>query len=73
VRRAREPEEAVFVVRRRLGTAVERNRLKRRLRHIWRLDGGRARVGMVVLAQTPAMGAPFAELRTEVDELMLRL
>ena len=53
----------VLVVRRQLGGAVVRNRVKRRLRHICR--AARLSSG-VVLVQSGAVSAGFGELREEV-------
>lgn len=69
VRRPQEESRLVLVLRRKLGTAVARNRLKRRLRHICReLPVGPA--GLVVLAQPAAMEARFAALREELNRLL---
>lgn len=61
----------VFIVRRKLGTAVMRNRLKRRLRSICReLE---LRQGSVVIAaQPPAIEASYWELREELNVLISR-
>ncbi len=47
-----------------LGCAVRRNRLRRRLREIYRLNEGRFRRGydIVVVTRSRAMDAPYAEL-----------
>ena len=47
-----------------LGCAVRRNRMRRRLREIYRLNEGRFRRGydIVVVARSRAMDAPYAEL-----------
>ena len=62
---------AVFVVRRNLGKAVMRNRLKRRLRIICR-DLEDRQVGLVIAAQPPAIEASFWELREELNVLISR-
>lgn len=72
IRRGREPDGVVFVVRRKLGKAVRRNRLKRRLRHICR-EIPLAGEGLVVLARHPAIDARFLDLRQELVELISRL
>ena len=72
VRGGREPSGVVFVTRRALGTAVVRNRLKRRLRSICRelqpLAGS-----LVILPQTCAAEAPFRVLREVLTELVAKL
>ena len=72
VRPGREPEGAVFVVRKALGTAVVRNRLKRRLRHLYREQAARPG-SLVVLAQGPAARSTYASLRQELCSLLARL
>ncbi|MEW6750938.1 MAG: ribonuclease P protein component [Candidatus Latescibacterota bacterium] len=72
VRRPQEQCGLTFVVRRKLGCAVARNRLRRRLRHICREDESRPG-GLVVMAQAPAMEASFAALRDEFRDLVARL
>lgn len=70
IRRGRESTGVIFVVRRKLGIAVKRNRLKRRLRHIFRqipLEG------IVILAQPPAIEARFRDLQEELYDLVSRL
>ena len=66
VRRIREGSGLILVVRRRLGGAVVRNRLRRRLRHICR-DAGVT--GLVVLAQPGAERMAFVGLRQELVRL----
>ena len=66
IRPARDPSGVVFIVRRKLGTAVQRNRLKRRLRHIFRQH---SLEGVVVLAQPSAIEARFQDLKKELEEL----
>jgi ribonuclease P protein component len=72
VRRGRESRRQVFVVRRKLGSAVVRNRLKRRLRHICRNRPFLPR-NLVILCQPPAVEAPFADLERELDYLVPKL
>ena len=60
------------VVRRRLGNAVVRNRLKRRLRHICR-NRPFLPHNLVILCQPPAVEAPFADLERELDYLVPKL
>jgi len=62
----------VLVVPRRLGNAVSRNRLKRRLRRIaaaWPADQCR----VVVMPQTEAMAAKYADLAADLGSLMARI
>jgi len=49
-------------------TAVARNRLRRRLREVWRteLQQGLAGVDLVIRAKREAYGATFGELRAEL-------
>ena len=72
IRRGRESQRQVFVVRRKLGNAVVRNRLKRRLRHICR-NRPFLPHNLVILCQPPAVEAPFADLERELDYLVPKL
>jgi ribonuclease P protein component len=49
-------------------TAVARNRLRRRLREIWRreLQGGLPAVDLVIRAKREAYGMPFETMRSEL-------
>jgi ribonuclease P protein component len=61
---------------RKVGSAVIRNRLRRRVRESYRRWEGRGRLGaldLVVHLQPPAARASFAELRSEVLDLLGRL
>jgi len=72
MRPGREESGVVLVVRKILGTAVDRNRLKRRLRSLcreWEGGGG----SVVVMPQLSAKGASYADLGRELDELRSRL
>ena len=72
MRPGREESGVVLVVRKILGTAVDRNRLKRRLRSLCReWEGGDGSV--VVMPQLSAKGASYADLGRELDELRSRL
>ncbi|MBT4977168.1 MAG: hypothetical protein HOL51_07405 [Gemmatimonadetes bacterium] len=62
----------VFVVRRKLGNAVKRNRLKRRLRSICRSRPFFPNA-LVVFCQPSAVNAPYADLQRELDSLVSRL
>ena len=70
VRAGREPGGVIFVLRKRLGKAVLRNRLKRRLRHVCRELDLPAEHSLVVLAQQPAGCSSFRRLRAEMMELL---
>jgi ribonuclease P protein component len=56
-------------------SAVNRNRLKRRLREIIRQDILPASCGLDIVVRTApgAYSAPFADLRTEIQGVMGRL
>ena len=68
----RGPAGVVFVVRRKLGKAVERNRLKRRLRSICR-DEQALPESLVVFPQPSATRASYRRLKEELVELVPRL
>ena len=63
-----------IVTSRRVGGAVERNRVRRRLREIVRAERARLSPGMwlVIVARHRAVGAEFAELREEWLSLVRR-
>jgi len=61
-----------FVTGRRLGGAVVRNRLRRRLRESLRVLPSRLGWDVVVSAKAPAAGAPFRELNRAVVDLLTR-
>lgn len=73
IREGREADGVIFVLRKRLGTAVRRNRLKRRLRHAARDLALPASRSIVVLAQRGAVAASFAGLRHELARLLDQL
>ena len=56
-----------IITSRRVGAAVERNRVRRRLREIVRAEFGRLLPGawLVIVARHRAVGGEFAELREE--------
>jgi ribonuclease P protein component len=57
---------------RRLGGAVARNRLRRRLREILRRSPNRSGHGwdMLIVARPTSLGATFEELRTSLERLL---
>jgi len=69
IRRGQETSGLILVTRKALGPAVCRNRLKRRLRHIYRecgpIDGS-----LVVLFRPACVASPYAALREEFDSLI---
>jgi ribonuclease P protein component len=71
--RHRRPEVG-FVVSRSVGSAVVRNRVKRRLRHLMRLYVERLPVGcrVVVRALPPAADAPAASLDADLEAALRR-
>ena len=72
IRGGREDRGQIFVVRRKLGNAVKRNRLKRRLRSICR-SRPYFPCDLVVFCQPSAIEAPFADLERELDSLVAKL
>ncbi|MEE9278297.1 MAG: ribonuclease P protein component [Dehalococcoidia bacterium] len=61
-----------FAVGKRLGGAVVRNRLKRRLREAARLSGARGTADVVVIARAPARHASYQELERTLRSLLRR-
>jgi ribonuclease P protein component len=63
-----------FVVSKAVGSAVDRNRVKRRLRHLMRdrLDRVPAGSRVVVRALPAAAGAPTSTLGEQLDQALLR-
>ena len=72
IRPGKEESGVIFAVRRKLGTAVKRNRLKRRLRHICREQRSLSH-SLVVFPQPQAIEAPFHQLREELNALVSKL
>ena len=61
-----------FVVSRRVGKAVVRNRVRRLLREILRLTPLRPGWDIVFIARRPAADAGYAELKKSVEDLVSR-
>lgn len=61
-----------FVTSKRLGGAVVRNRVRRRLREILREAPAKQGYDVVLSAKTAAARAEFAELRTSVQRLLVK-
>lgn len=61
-----------FVTSKRLGGAVVRNRVRRRLREIVREAGVRPGHDIVLSAKTKATAAPFEDMKTSVLRLLDR-
>lgn len=68
------PARAGFVVSRAVGSAVDRNRVKRRLRHAVaaQLDALPQGTRLVVRAQPAAARASYAELAADLDRCLRR-
>lgn len=63
-----------YVIGRQCGSAVCRNRTRRRLRHLVRDAHGRLGPGSIVFGvNSPGCDAPFAELRQHFDRLLERV
>ena len=70
------PVRIGFTVSRQVGNAVERNRVRRRLREMVRLSaGGGMHDGhdYVLIGRRAALAAPFAEMRRELDAALGRI
>ncbi|MFI5090548.1 MAG: ribonuclease P protein component [Terriglobales bacterium] len=69
LRRASGPARVGFTVTRAMGTAVERNRIRRRLREAVRVNLGAIgnAVDVVIHPKKSAQAAGFAELREEIS------
>jgi ribonuclease P protein component len=61
-----------FAVGRRVGKAVERNRVRRLLREAARLTPVRPGADIVLIARPAAAGAGYTEVRAAVTELLRR-
>jgi len=70
------PPRVGFTVSKKVGNAVERNRVRRRLREIVRLaPAGRLQAGhdYVLIGRRAALGLPFARMVAELDGALDRL
>jgi ribonuclease P protein component len=70
------PVRIGFTVSRQVGNAVERNRVRRRLREIVRLSqGGSMHDGhdYVLIGRRAALGVPFGQMRRELDAALSRI
>ena len=70
------PVRIGFTVSRQVGNAVERNRVRRRLREIVRLSqGGGMHDGhdYVLIGRRAALAAPFGQMRQELDAALSRI
>ena len=69
------PARLGLTVTRKVGTATERNRIKRRLRAALRLCAESAQVGVdyVVVARRDLLAAPFVSIVTDLENAMSRL
>ena len=75
-RNDRGPVRVGFTVSRKVGNAVERNRVRRRLREVVRLKSGdalRAGHDYVLIGRRAALSAAFAELAADYEHAISRL
>lgn len=75
-RRTRRPQNRVgYTVSTKLGNAVHRNRVRRRLREVYRLHEGLFQPGwdIVVVVRHGGIDAPFRELEADFLRLMKKL
>lgn len=72
VRAGREPQGAVYVVRKALGKAVVRNKMKRRLRQLYR-ECRPVAGSVVILVRPAAVQSSYADLGSELSDLLERL
>lgn len=65
-----------FTITKQIGTAVDRNRIRRRLKAaLEQLAPGSARPGFdyVVIARGPSLGQPFVDLKKELEDALHRV
>ncbi len=70
------PARCGFTVSKKVGTAVERNRVRRRLREVVRLSSGKAmRAGhdYVLIGRRAALNAPFTRMIEDFDGALRRI
>ena len=75
-RKDQAPPRVGFTATKKLGNAVARNRVKRRLREIARLKlGSLARPGhdYVLIGRAASLGRPFGELESDLNSALKRL
>ena len=70
----RGPGRVGFTVTKKTGNAVERNRIRRRLRELVRLSGGAMQAGhdYVLIGRRNALNTPFERLTTEFTRAVTR-
>ena len=73
VRHGREKQGIIIVVRRKLGNAVNRNRLRRRLRSLCLANKKDIPESLVIFCQPSATQAAFSELEQELKALLSEL
>ena len=73
VRHGREKQGTTIVVRRKLGNAVNRNRLRRRLRSLCLSNEKDIPQSLVIFCQPSATQTAFSELEQELKALLSKL
>ena len=73
VRQGREKQGTTIVVRRKLGNAVNRNRLRRRLRSLCLSNKKDIPQSLVIFCQPSATQTAFSELEQELKALLSKL
>jgi ribonuclease P protein component len=68
------PPRVAFAIGRPVGSAVTRNQLRRRLRHVLRARARRLPPGWYLVGTTPAItGRSFQEIENDIDGCLARL
>ena len=71
------PSKIGIMVSRKIGKAVVRNKVRRRIKEIWREllpdFGSSSRFGVVIIAKPPIAAATFADIRREMVAALKRL